>query len=146
MNAPAMQSRIDTPVTPHAMLSADQGTTPTKRSTDRRTHAGLLPVLAAGAGRSSFSTAFPTITPLDDEEEDAVRFVGCRKENVSIFASDLMFELDGVDELPSRAAFVSSMGLGKNRMRNGANGIERRVAHVDPIVVKDVMTNVAMSG
>jgi len=62
------------------------------------------------------------------------------------FASDLMFELDGVDELPSRAAFVSSMGLGKNRMRNGANGIERRVAHVDPIVVKDVMTNVAMSG
>ena len=39
INAPSMQSVIDTPQTPHAMLIPDQGTTPMRRSTDRRTHA-----------------------------------------------------------------------------------------------------------
>ena len=145
MNVPAMQSRSDTPVTPQAMLSADQGTTPTKRRIDNRTHAGLLPVFAAASVDSSFSTALATTATLGDEE-DAVRFVGRKKDIESNFASDL-FDSDGVDDdLPSRAAFVSSIGLGKKRMRKGANGIERRVAQVEPIVVKDVMTNVATSG
>lgn len=34
-----MQSQIDTPQTPQAMLMPDQGTTPIRRSTERRTQA-----------------------------------------------------------------------------------------------------------
>lgn len=146
INVPAMQSRSDTPVTPQAMLRADQGTTPTRRRTDNRTHAGLLPVFAAASVASSFSTALATTATLGDDDEDAVRFVGRKKAIESNFASDLFDSDDVVDDLPSSAAFVSSIGFGKNRMRKGANGIERRVAQVEPIVVKDVMTNVATSG
>lgn len=42
MNEPSAQSLIATPQTPLAMLMPDQGTTPTRRSTDRRTHADDL--------------------------------------------------------------------------------------------------------
>lgn len=42
MNAPKKQSVNGTPQTPHAMLIPDQGTTPMRRSTDKRTQAGDL--------------------------------------------------------------------------------------------------------
>jgi len=37
MNVPSMQSRMDTPQTPQAMFMPDQGTTPMRRRTERRT-------------------------------------------------------------------------------------------------------------
>ncbi len=57
-----------------------------------------------------------------------------------------MFELDGADELPFKSGLREFDGLGEESNEKRGNGIERRVAHVDPIVVKDVMTNVATSG
>ena len=42
MNAPKKQSVRGTPQTPHAMLIPDQGTTPMRRSIDKRTQAGDL--------------------------------------------------------------------------------------------------------
>jgi len=40
MNAPKKQSVKGTPQTPHAILIPDQGTTPMRRSIDKRTQAG----------------------------------------------------------------------------------------------------------
>ena len=47
INAPAAQSRSETPVNPQAMLSPDQGTIPMRRNTDNLTHAGVAPVEGA---------------------------------------------------------------------------------------------------
>ena len=118
MNAPATQSRIDTPVTPHATFSADQGTIPTSRRTASRTQADDAP-LDVDAG-------VLLVEGLGD--------LGSTKED---------FELD---EEPSNAARVSSMGLGKNRVRKGASGAAKSVEKSDPSVVSAVMTNVARTG
>lgn len=56
MNVPSAQSKSETPHTPHAMLMPDQGTTPMRRSKDRRTQAGdcaFLPAASASAPPSS---------------------------------------------------------------------------------------------
>lgn len=58
MNAPSMQSLMATPHTPQAMLIPDHGTTPMRRSTERRTHADDLDLdFAPRSGSESPSNA-----------------------------------------------------------------------------------------
>lgn len=52
MKDPRMQSLIATPQTPLAILMPDQGTTPTRRSTDKRTHAGDLDLTRVSSSAS----------------------------------------------------------------------------------------------
>lgn len=58
MNVPSAQSERETPQTPQAILIPDHGTTPIKRSIERRTHAADFDDDLAVEGSISLS-AFP---------------------------------------------------------------------------------------
>jgi hypothetical protein len=99
-----MQSIIDTPHTPQAMLMPDQGTTPMRRRTERRTQGDDLGFKRVPAASGSAS------------------------------------------ESPPRALRVISKVRGNNFSRKGPRGVERRVAHAEPRVVRVIRKRVAYIG
>lgn len=78
MNAPKKQFFNDTPVIPHATFKADRGTTPTKRRTDNRTHAGVLPDVEVFEGCEDFG---PSVEVVGEEPSSACLVISMGRGN-----------------------------------------------------------------
>lgn len=138
MKPPMAQSHKGTSQMPQAKLRALQGTTPTNRSTVKRTQIGVCFVWA--------SLAF------DDGE---VGEVGSNNFSVSSTGAPssstlvlLLAEGDGagVYVVPSNADLVKLMARGKTCAMTGARGLDSNELQRDPTVVKRVCKMVATSG
>lgn len=130
MRTPAMQSLMGTPQTPLAILIPLHGTTPMRRRMVRRTQAGVLLGSAANGVGPGLKYDFD----------------GVPGNARSSYIDGVRTGVADAEDEPSNADRVISRALGIMEEKKGDMGLERRVAHMDPHMVRKVRRRVANTG
>lgn len=116
INAPAAQSRRDTPVNPHAILRPDQGTIPIRRSTDSLTHAGV-PDAVAVEGAAYLDSSIGSEDTLEADvpsNTDRVSSMGLGNKRVSIGARGAASNVEKIEPIVVRAVMTRVASSGWN--------------------------------